>query len=186
MDAIARAAGVNKALFYYYFPNKQELYRRLVLEHLEAMAASLSLATNPAEPPERALRACLEAFAGTLEGRPFAAQFIVREMLNAWGHLNDEDIPTLFRTTRPIVTTVERGIASGTFRSVPPLLVHFLAVAGLTFFSISQEARARGARVVGEPGLAADPRAFVSFLSDTLLAGLARRAESPRPPGGSP
>ena len=36
MDAIAAAAGVNKALLYYYFKSKESLYQAVVEEHFEA------------------------------------------------------------------------------------------------------------------------------------------------------
>jgi AcrR family transcriptional regulator len=182
MDALARRAGVNKALLYYYFPNKQELYRRLLLEHLEIMAETLSSAPDPASPPDQALAQCLDAIHGLLEARPFAAQFILREVLNGWGHLREEDFAVLFRTTRPIVGVVERGVADGTFRDVPPLSVHFLAVATLSFIFVSREARARSARAVGVPALAQSPGEFVSFLNEILRRGLAPgAARSPEP-----
>ena len=179
MDALARRAGVNKALLYYYFPNKQELYRRLLLEHLEIMAGTLASATDPASPPDQALAQCLNAVHGLLEARPFAAQFILREVLNGWAHLKDEDLFALRRVAEPIVATVERGKALGTFRDVPSLLVHFMAVATVSFFFVSRDARARVSRTVGDPALATDTDTFRSFLTETLLRGLS--ADPPRP-----
>jgi AcrR family transcriptional regulator len=55
IEAIARRAGVNKALLYYYFPSKGELYRRLVLEHLGAAAAVLEQAAAGVDPPAEVL-----------------------------------------------------------------------------------------------------------------------------------
>src|SRR6202171_6400271 len=56
MDQIARAAGVNKALPYYYFRNKEELHRFV----LETMIAQVCVAMESPEvlsmdPPDRAL-----------------------------------------------------------------------------------------------------------------------------------
>ena len=43
--------------------------------------------------------------------------------LDGWGHLEDEDIQVVFRTSRPIAGAVERGIERGDFRPVVPLFV---------------------------------------------------------------
>ncbi len=172
IDAIARTAGVNKALLYYYFPNKKELYRRLVLEHVEAAGDVLAAAVVPGAPEPENLRAILRAAVELFESRPLAPRFILREVLNGWDHLEDEDLTVLRRVAAPIVLTVERGIASGAFRNVPPVLVHFMAVATVSFFFVSRDARARVSRVVGDPRLAADGDAFLAFLTETLLHGV--------------
>ena len=184
IDAIARSAGVNKALLYYYFPNKKELYRRLLLEHLETAAATLAAAVDPeAREPEN-LRAIVSAAIDLFETRPDAPRFILREALNGWAHLEDDDLFALRRVAEPIVATVARGIAHGDFRAVPPLMVHFLSVATVSFFFVSRDARARVSRVVGEPALAADSETFRQFLTETLTRGLA--ADPPRPQTGAP
>jgi AcrR family transcriptional regulator len=183
IDAIAREAGVNKALLYYYFPHKRELYRRLVLEHLETAAAGLAASVDPDASDAENLRAIVSAAIDLFETRPDAPRFILREALNGWAHLDDEDLFTLRRVAEPIVTTVARGVARGEFRSVPPLLVHFLAVATVSFFFVSRDARTRVSRVVGEPALAPDNETFRRFLTETLLRGLA--ADSVRPVPGA-
>jgi AcrR family transcriptional regulator len=184
IDAIARSAGVNKALLYYYFPNKRELYRRLVLEHVETAATALAAAIVPDADDAENLRSILRAAVELFESRPLAPRFILREVLNGWDHLEEPDLFALRRVASPIVTTVERGIARGTFRSVPPILVHFLTVATVSFFFVSRDARTRVSRVVGDPRLAAAGDTFLEFLTETLLRGIA--AEPPTPsPGAS-
>lgn len=173
IDAIARAATVNKALLYYYFPNKAELYRTLVIEHISAAAAVLEDAAHTSDDPVEALRAIVAALFALLSARPEVSGFILREVLNAWGHLKDEDLAVLFRTTQPIASTVARGAASGVFRPVPPLFVHLLVIASLNFFVVSREARARGARATGQPAIDPDPAEFARFVAELVTRGLA-------------
>jgi len=178
IDAIARSAGVNKALLYYYFPNKAELYRKLVLEHLMAAATALEEEARASRDPATALRGIVSALFALLSARPEVSGFILREVLNGWGHLKDEDFAVLFRITRPIAAVVERGTATGAFRPVPPIFVHLLVIATVNFFIVSRDARVRGARAIGQPAIDPDPAEFARFVADFVTRGLA-----PTPPG---
>jgi len=173
IDAIARSAGVNKALLYYYFPGKAELYRKLVLEHVTAAATALEDAARASDDPAEALRGIVTALFALLSARPEVAGFILREVLNGWGHLKDEDLPVLLRTTRPIADVVARGVGTGAFRDVPSAFVDVLIVASLNYFLASRAARARGARAVGEPASDPDPATFARFVADFVTQGLA-------------
>jgi AcrR family transcriptional regulator len=173
IEAIARRAGVNKALLYYYFPSKGELYRRLVLEHLRAASETLEGAARGEGPPERAIERMVLALFEVLSARPEISDFVMREVLNGWGHLADEDFALVYRASRPISGAVEDGVASGAFRDVPPLFVHLLVMASLNFFMISRAARARGARLVGNPMIDPEPAAFARFVADMVVRGLA-------------
>jgi len=173
IDAIARRAGVNKALLYYYFPNKAELYRRLLLEHIQAVARTLEEARAQESSPAAALDRMLHALMAALVARPQTADFVLREVLSGWEHLKDDDLRQLFRTSRPIAETVERGIAEGAFRPVEPLFVHLMSVATLSFFIASRAARARSGQAVGETAMTPDSADFVRFASSILTRGLA-------------
>jgi TetR/AcrR family transcriptional regulator len=185
IDAIARAAGVNKALLYYYFPNKRELYRGLVLDHIGDLGRRLAAVDDPARPPDEVLRRMAGVFVELSAARPFAPLLLVREILNGWGHLRDEDFPVLLAQAGPIVGTVGRGVESGAFRPVPPLFVHLLLSGSMSLFLCSSAARTRGSRIVGQPDIAPDPRAYARFVADVLVRGLAAGPASD-PAGATP
>ena len=71
-EAIAVAAGVNKALLYYYFESKEKLYAA-TLEMVSARVRDRSMAVflREASPGERLLRAALEHFDRILTQREF-------------------------------------------------------------------------------------------------------------------
>src|ERR1700687_3254147 len=87
MDEIARAAKVNKALLYYYFRSKKELYRFV----LEALLSQLRERVGPqgAEPisPSKRLAAVIDNFFDFVQRHPNYPRLIQREMMSAGPHV---------------------------------------------------------------------------------------------------
>src|ERR1700739_4949512 len=71
-EAIAAAAGVNKALLYYYFDSKDRLYQA-ALEEIAARVRDTTMATllKDASPGERIVRAALSHFDRILSQQVF-------------------------------------------------------------------------------------------------------------------
>jgi hypothetical protein len=56
-------------------------------------------------------------------------------------------------------------------------------MASLNFFMISRTARARGARLVGNPMIDPSPREFARFVADLVTRGLAASPAAPASQG---
>lgn len=65
MAAIAREAGISKALLYHYFPSKQAYFAATLAQQAEALAGRI--AVDPALPPVEQLTRSLDAFLGWVE-----------------------------------------------------------------------------------------------------------------------
>jgi AcrR family transcriptional regulator len=65
MAAIAREAGISKALLYHYFPSKQAYFVATLEQQAEELAARI--AVDPALPPAERLTRGLDAFLGWVE-----------------------------------------------------------------------------------------------------------------------
>ena len=78
MSAIAREAGISKALLYHYFPSKQAFFQAT----LEQAAAELAERVTPAEglPPAQQLMAGLDAFLGWIEENETAYRKLMRSV----------------------------------------------------------------------------------------------------------
>src|ERR1039458_8535887 len=116
-EQIAQAAGVNKALLYYYFESKEKLYAA-TLEMVSARVRDRSMAVflREASPGERLLRAALEHFDRILTQREFQS-LMQQEMIRL--HKGEEgELPILAkRIFAPLhakfESIVREGIASG-------------------------------------------------------------------------
>jgi TetR/AcrR family transcriptional regulator len=116
-DRIAAVAGVNKALIYYYFESKENLYNA-TLEMIAARIRDISLAVflKPASAGERILRFGLSHFDRILSQREFQS-LMQQEMIRV--HKGESSGATLFaqRVFSPMhamfQSLVREGISSG-------------------------------------------------------------------------
>src|SRR5205823_1627413 len=128
IDEIARAAGVNKALLYYYFRDKEALYGAALDRVFYGLAERLHAVLDQDLPPaEKVL-----TYAGThfdyIAGSPTYPKLVLGEMMRA-GRRGSPHIERIAgRYLRPLQLRLAQvfraGIAQGEFRRVDPQ--HFL------------------------------------------------------------
>src|ERR1700682_5804829 len=120
MDQIARAAGVNKALPYYYFRNKEELHRFV----LETMIAQVCVAMeSPSvlsmQPSER-IYALINSTFDFVINNPTYPRLIQREMMSDRRRLHWMVVSYHRPLHRRVAATIREGIALGQFRRADP------------------------------------------------------------------
>ena len=120
MDEIARVAGVNKALPYYYFRNKEELHR-FVLETMIAQISSQMQSPEvlSMEPPDR-VRALVNTTFDFVLRNPAYPRLIQRQMMAARRNLHWMVVAHHRPLHRRAVEAIREGIARGQFRPVDP------------------------------------------------------------------
>lgn len=127
-DAIAKAAGVNKALLYYYFHDKEQLYGA-VLNHAMGDLLQQVLAILESDRPVRyRFLAYVATHFNFVAAHAEYRRLIQFEMMRAGtGHSPhfSKLIEFFFRPLmRKVISVLQEGIASGEFRPVHP--PHFL------------------------------------------------------------
>jgi TetR/AcrR family transcriptional regulator len=140
-EHIAQAAGVNKALIYYYFESKEKLYSA-ALEMVSGRVRDRSMAVFllDASPGERLLRAALGHFDRILTQREFQS-LMQQEMMRM--HKGEEgELPILVkRVFAPLhamfQSLVREGIASGELIEVDWLQMALSALGGNVFYFLS-------------------------------------------------
>lgn len=79
---IARMAGVNKAMIFYYFGSKEELYQTALRQWFGDMVTNILAVLEGAGPGLPMIEAFVRAHTGYLLRRPAMAKLIVRELLS--------------------------------------------------------------------------------------------------------
>ena len=126
-DAIARSAGVNKALLYYYFKDKEALYDAVLDEVFSGVSHAIRGAlSQPLPPPER-LKAYVRAHFDYIAAHPPYHRIVNAEFLRA-GRESSRMGRVAQQYFRPVFSSLaallKEGAESGDFQAVNP--IHFV------------------------------------------------------------
>jgi len=134
VDRIARRAKVNKAMIYYHFKGKEDLYRTLLRGMFTRAAERLqAIAGGPGAPAEKVDRA-IAGMAAFIEQHTFFPAIMLRELAEGGAHLDRETLKALAAVPRSVADIVEEGVALGHFRAVDPVFAYFSMVAPIVFY----------------------------------------------------
>lgn len=168
--AITQAAGVNKAMLYYYFDSKEALYNA-VLERIFDQVGALIEHTWRAPDPRGLdpVRACLAGYRGILEHHAAFARLMMRELADG-GERVGPRLGARIGTFLPLIAgAVTKAQAEGRVNpNVHPAAVGPVIVAPMIFFALLRPILERAA------GLPRDEFAdtFHCTLSEVVLNGL--------------
>ncbi len=139
VDRIAELAGANKRMLYYYFGNKDDLFRAVLeatYEHIRESEKALHL--DAFDPPEAIRR--LVAFTWNYYlANPDFLSLLNSENLHQAEHLKQST--RVRRMHSPFVAMirdiVERGVQAGVFRSGVDAVQLYISIAGLAYFYLA-------------------------------------------------
>ena len=139
---IGHTAGVNSALLYYYFEDKERLYRS-VLERLVSrlVRRTLERLEADASPTDR-IRGFIEAQVETFVANPELPRLFMREMLDHHAAHAVEQIQHLAATSfKALCETIAEGQKQGTFRSdLDPKFAAISTVGQVAYFFLARPA----------------------------------------------
>jgi TetR/AcrR family transcriptional regulator len=197
-EQIAEEAGVNKALLYYYFKSKEDLYAAALEYVFEGVrTASIALLETGASAGERFLQIVLSSFDRSYS-HPALQSLMHQEMVRL--HRGEEHRMALMteKFFRPmwdkLEEVLEEGIASGELIRVDPAQMRYAALGANLFYFLSAPLTrlAFGTEPLERSELELRRKAAIEFLGQAIFidrehgAGVAARvlAETPMPETG--
>lgn len=143
VDRVARAARVNKAMIYYHFGSKAALYREILRDMFDAVAARVRVAAASSDAPADKIRRFVEAIADEAEARPHFPPIWLREIAEGGAHLDDETTRHIVDIVKMLGGMVQEGVRRRQFVPTNPLLVHGGIVGPVLLFCASAALRRR-------------------------------------------
>jgi len=132
VDNIARSAGVNKAMIYYHFSSKENLYRIIIETHIEKIVAVLSLAVEPSADMESSLLALSQRYHAVFGSDHRFPRILMHELAGGGSIFKEVMIKNIRQRGFParMVQKIEEGIGAGIFRPVDPrqAMISFLGM----------------------------------------------------------
>ena len=139
VDRIAEIAGANKRMLYYYFGNKDALFRAVLeatYEHIRESEKALHL--DEVDPPE-AIRRLVSFTWNYYLKHPEFLSLLNSENLHRAEHLKQSS--KVREMHSPFVAMlreiVERGVRGGVFRSGVDAVQLYISIAGLSYFYLA-------------------------------------------------
>jgi AcrR family transcriptional regulator len=172
VDRIAARARVNKAMLYYHFRNKADLYRAILRDLFQSLRAAVAAAHAAGGPPAEQLGRYIRAMAGETSARPHFPSIWLREMAEGGRHLDAAIVSDLTSILAVLAAILRKGRESGDFGDVHPFIVQMGIVAPLLFFSASAPLRERFAAALPAGMASARREDVVAHVEASALAAL--------------
>ncbi len=140
VDRIARSAGVNKAMIYYHYSSKENLYREVLSGHFRRVGQLLKTRLTDLESIQARLEAAADVWMDVFAEMPEFRSLVLRELAQPSSELLDQIADVLIGTGLPeaIPQLMSDEISAGRFREVDTrqALVSFVTM-NIGYFLIS-------------------------------------------------
>jgi len=175
VDALARRAGVNKALINYYFGGKRYLYRAAIESSFREVHGLAQELRDRSRAPDELIRGFIDGFADLARNRrPHFPALFMRETLST-GELAPEAVEHIGSILEAFREVLGRGRRQKIFRKADPAQVYLYLVGSLAFFFATEPARRQLAKRRNLPVVAPSPDRYVAFVKDALSRVLTAR-----------
>jgi TetR/AcrR family transcriptional regulator len=141
VDRIARRAGVNKAMIYYHFKNKDHLYREIVREMFEAIGARTGSVASSTLSPDQKVGAFVESVVAEASARRHLPPMMMREAAEGGRRLDADTLRTMRGVFMSLSAILAEGERSGSFKRVDPVLMYFTLVGPIVMYLASAPVR---------------------------------------------
>ena len=172
VDRIARRARVNKAMLYYHFHNKADLYREILRDLFHGVAQAVTAVRAGGGAAGQQVRRFIAAIAHEAVMRPQFPAIWLREIADGGRHLDDGIVAEMRTVILALSAMLRDGRRAGEFRDAPPFLTHLSIVAPLLLFAASAPIRERFARTIPRRVAMLPPDAALRFVQDATVAML--------------
>ena len=152
-DRIAARARVNKAMLYYHFGSKRDLYLEVVRDMVRTVGGRARAIADGPGTAEHKLDAWVATIVEEAAARPWFAPIMLRELAAGAPHFDASTFQLMNDVYAAVRDIIAQGQRDGAFRQVDPLLTHLTIMPPILIFFARQRviATARLTKDLAEP-----------------------------------
>ncbi len=141
MDKIASKADVNKALIYYHFKNKENLYSCVLRDSVNAIYNYIVEKKKETDNYEIALKVYIEAFFLQAKKDETFIRILMRELASDGIHMSDNVMNRFLDILKTLNEIIEKGVKAGVFVKRDTKMVHFIVIGSISYYLSSSSLR---------------------------------------------
>jgi len=135
VNAIAAAAGANKAMIYYYFKSKEGLYRAVLERTFDLLIEQLSAHIEQA--PQADVLAFLRGYRSVIRAHPSMSRLIMRDLADGGANVISTLVPRFQRVMGSMGAALQAGQAEGRVNpDIMPMIATPVLIAPFVLFSM--------------------------------------------------
>ena len=131
VDDIAQECEVNKALIYYYFKNKSELYSDVMSGLFDAIYDAIVEGEKECENAAEELEVFVKSYANYAYKNPYFPALLLRELSDSGAYLPEMMFASMRRVFLLLSDILQRGKEQKVFTSSVPMVVHFMIIGSI-------------------------------------------------------
>lgn len=147
VDDIAHASRLNKAMIYYHFADKLDLYRQIVRDMLSSVGLSVTEIASSTMPADQRLAAFVARFVHMADERPWFPPLMLREISEGAPRLDPEALALMKNVFQAFARILTDGQHAGLFRPIHPVLAYMSILGPLLLNAARERAAARPGRI---------------------------------------
>ena len=138
VDRIAAKAHVNKAMIYYHFGSKLDLYLEVLRDMLRAVAGHVRAIADGPGTPEEKLDAWIATIVKEASQRPWFPPIMLRELAAGIPHFDPDTVALMGAVITGVTDIIAQGRRDDSFSDADPLLTH-LSIMGPILLFVTRE-----------------------------------------------
>ena len=174
VDRIAARAHLNKAMIYYHFRSKQNLYRLVLRDIFTAIADRLHAIAVSSDNPNDKIDRFVDVFVREGLTRPHLAPIVLREVAEGGRRLDEQTYTLMISVVRTMTGIIEEGRTAGQFADIDPILLYLTTVWPIMVYLATDPIRKSIARVARFDPARLDPDRFITHMQTLNRKALAR------------
>jgi len=146
VDRIAAKARVNKAMLYYHFASKQDLYTEVLRDMFSAVGTRARALADGDGTAETKLDAWVATIVDEASQRPWFPPIMLRELASGLIHLDADNLALLGVVYSAVRDIIVQGQQEGIFGDADPLLTHLTIMPAVMVFFVRERVLAKSSK----------------------------------------